>query len=110
MKTKTLKSNIKNQKTIFWVLASAIFVFILLYSYFVNASVLSVVERKKINQELSITSSRVAELESKYFSSINNITLNLALNSGFVETRTNVFITRKALARDVLTLNSINSR
>lgn len=110
MKTKTLKLNMRNQKTIFWALAGVIFVFILLYSYFVNASVLSVVERKNINQELSITSSRVAELESKYFSSINKITLNLALNSGFVETKTKIFITRKALARDILTLNSINSQ
>jgi len=110
MRIKTLKFNTEHQKTIFWALAGAAFVFILLYSYFVNASVLSVVERKNIEQELAISSSRVAGLESKYFASMNSITLAFAIESGFVETQTNTFVARKALARNILTLNNSDSQ
>jgi len=106
MKTKTLKLNIENQKIIFWILASIIFILILMYSYFVNASVLSVVERKNTNQELTITSSRVAEIESKYFTSLDRVTLNLALSRGFMETETSSFVARKTLTRNILTLNN----
>jgi len=106
MKTKTLKLNTEYHRSTFWALAGTAFVLILMYSYFVNASVLSVVERKSIEQELATASSRVAELESEYFTSINSITLSLALSSGFVETKTSAFVARKAFARNILTLNN----
>jgi len=76
------------------------------YSYFVNATVLSVVGRKNAETEISLVSSQVSGMEAQYLSHVNELTLDLAYSRGFKEKKNVVFAQRKSLARDILTLNS----
>ena len=95
MKSKASQPNIHNTKVNFAVLGAALFLLLFLYSFFINASVLNIVERKNIEKKMSETNSHLSSLETEYFNHINNINLDLALSIGFEEVSSSNFAYRK---------------
>ena len=73
MRRKVAQLNNSFEKEIFWGLLSILVVMSLLYAYFVNSTVLNIVERKSINNEIIVLSSHVSEMESEYFDLSNKI-------------------------------------
>lgn len=65
-----------------------------LYMYFLSASVVHVVMRKELNQEIANVSSYVSQLESQYIEAQHNMSNRIATLDGFVETDEKVFIDR----------------
>ena len=83
MTKKTVK--IHTEKLIFNILVIGILASALLYAYFVSSSVLNIVQRKNIEANINIASSRVGDLESEYIFLTKNITLQYARTLGFSE-------------------------
>jgi cell division protein FtsL len=65
-----------------------------LYVYFLSASVMQVVMRKEVNQEIASLSSRVSELESEYIDAQHKVSADFASHDGFVKTDEKIFIDR----------------
>ncbi len=105
MQTKALQLNIHYTKVIFAVLGVALFLLLFLYSFFINASVLNIVERKSIEKKLVETNSYVSSLETEYFNNINNMNLDFALSLGFNEVSSSNFAYRKSSDGRAVTLN-----
>lgn len=78
---------------------------LLLYAYFLNSAVLNVVERSKAEREAVALRSKVAELEVKYISLKDRITLNFAYEAGFEDILKTHFVARKSFGK-VLSLNN----
>ncbi|MFC1720858.1 hypothetical protein ACFL0K_01245 [Patescibacteria group bacterium] len=104
-KSKALQLNIHYTKVIFAVLGAALFLLLFLYSYFINASVLNIVERKEIEKKLVETNSYVSALESEYFKQIGGVNLDLAFSLGFEEVSNSNFAYRKSSDARTVTLN-----
>ena len=105
MKTKALQLNIHYTKVIFAVFGVVLFLLLFLYSYFINASVLNIVERKEIEKSLAETNSYVSSLEAEYFNHIDDMNLDLAASLGFKEVLSSNFAYRKTSDVRTITLN-----
>lgn len=66
------------------------------YIYFVSASVVHVVMRKEINQELSQVGSQVSQLEAAYIEAQHSVSDNLALQHGYTKIAEKTFVDRGA--------------
>ena len=102
--THTLHIDTNYEKMVLWSVSGIIVVLLFTYSYFVNASVLAVVERKNIEKEISLASSRSATLEHEYFAQSEKINISLAHSIGFYEPRAEHFAQRGASRSSTLTL------
>ncbi|TAL49091.1 hypothetical protein EPN83_02345 [Patescibacteria group bacterium] len=83
-------------KLIFWSSASVIALSLVFYVIAVNATVRNVAHRQKVSAELATLSSQVGELEFKYISLKNTITLSLARSMGFRTVSEPQFVSRKS--------------
>jgi len=73
----------KTEKRIFCI-AVFLFIFVsIFYAYFVNQTIRNVAKRENIENEIKMTTSNMAELESQYLSRKNNLTLDYAYSIGF---------------------------
>lgn len=88
-----------------WGACGVIMSLLFTYSYFLNASVWNVVERKNAEKEISIVGSRVALLEAEYFSETDNLTLATAKSLGFFESKETRFAVRGGEVQNTLTVN-----
>lgn len=77
----------------FGALSLLCFVFIL-YTYFVSLSVVHVVMRKEVSNEITELSSYVGQLESQYIEAQHAMSEDIASLDGFVRTDEKVFIER----------------
>jgi len=69
-----------------------------LYIYFVSISVVNVVQREGVDQEIAGLYSRVGELEAEYIKLSYDITRDEAKSLGFVAPSNLSYASRKALA------------
>ncbi len=76
-----------------------------MYGFLVSSSIVNVVVRKEIEQEISRSYSRMSEIESEYLLLTNAITPSLAHELGFSDIQNKVFVTRTSVTRNELTLN-----
>jgi hypothetical protein len=90
VKTAVLKDN----RTIFWILAFVITILVAFYIFSMNQTVRNVAVRQTLESELSSIESRVAELEFSYIALKNNITLGTASALGFEPVKTAVYVKR----------------
>ncbi|MCK5095882.1 MAG: hypothetical protein KAR24_00855 [Candidatus Pacebacteria bacterium] len=75
-----------NKRTIsFWSILSAMLLMLLLYTYFLNATILHIVERKTVEQKIAETTIHISELESVYMKLSTEVTPIVAGSLGFVE-------------------------
>lgn len=72
-------------RKIFWALVVLVAGALLLYAYFVSASIVAVIARKGAERELGRTTAQVAALESQYALLDRNINLELAHTHGFID-------------------------
>lgn len=82
-----------------WALIGVSLCSVLMYSYFVGASIFQAFDTKQLTIEASELSSRLNELEGKHISLGNTMTLSRARGLGFVETTKQHFISRKPLGQ-----------
>ena len=86
--------SIKNNPATFYILLSGITFFIVFYIYCVNAAVRNVVLREEVESKISSLHNTVSELEFKYMSSENTMTLEKAKLVGLLEPSQKVFISK----------------
>lgn len=72
-----------------------IFSMSIIYAYFVNSTVMNVVERGNVEDKIASVNTRVSELEFEYINSKNRITFDLAESVGFVEKKNVNYISSK---------------
>ncbi len=72
------------------------------YLYFLNLSVVHVVIRQEVMQDLQDTKNQIALLETEFISAQHTIAANMAAVSGFKEDQTKIFIVRNASPNLVL--------
>ena len=108
--TRNIKNKISgikySERKAFWYLALIAIVFSGSYIYFVNGAIINVVERQKIEKEITSINSRINDLESSYISLNNKINLDLAHSLGFVKVAKEKYVYRKTLSAN-LSLNRV---
>lgn len=92
------------KKKLFWILVVSLFFSVIFYAYLVNQTVLNIVERENIQDEITTLNSRISELEFKYIALKNNINLEYAHSLGFINAKNVKFASRK-LSGDGLSIN-----
>jgi len=108
MRTATAQINIGrlySTKTLFFVFSAILVSLFFSYVYLVNATVKNIVARERIEKTISETTSNIAELEVKYMSLKNSVTLEVARAKGFADASPTRFLTRNEKTT-TLTYNS----
>jgi len=88
------------QRKIFWIIVTHLFFAIVAYGFFVNATILNIVERRDIQQELRTLVSVTGELESRYNSLRNRISYEEAYALGFSDPGRQIYAARSKLVRN----------
>jgi hypothetical protein len=95
--TLTKNNRINNQektKVFFWCLILSICLCVFSYGYLVRTTIVNIVTRENMEKELALVSSKVLSLESEYVKVKNNVTLEQAQNSGFIQASNQKFVTK----------------
>lgn len=85
MVEKVLELN--REKTVFWSLVGALFVAMVFYAYFINATIHNTVARQNLEAESSSLTLSIGNKEFEYISKRNNITLAMAHSLGYKDTK-----------------------
>lgn len=91
-KIKTVKAS---GKTVFWCLTAALLLVTSAYVYLVNTAALNGVRWSKTEKDLSSIGASVSELEARYLSLKQSITLKVAYAEGFADVEAVRFISAK---------------
>jgi cell division protein FtsL len=92
--TRVIKQTLLTEKALCMALMSACLCLFALYIYFVSASVVQVVMRTELNQEITKTSSEISTLESQYIKAQHRVSSDIASLQGFEKTNNKIFIDR----------------
>lgn len=84
----------QEERTWFFVALGMLLCAACLYVYFLSASVVHVVMRKEINQEIASTGSYVSQLESQYIEAQHKVSDDIASMHGYVVVEDKIFIDR----------------
>jgi len=88
MVAKVIRNQIENieyrEKNIIRVLFSLFIILLVSYGFLVNASTMNGVRKQALNDKVSTLNSEINSLEFSYLNAKNAITLDLAINKGFV--------------------------
>lgn len=90
-----ITQKISTKALFFIVLATLLFTFFS-YIYLVNKTIMNVVAREKIENNISSLSTTIGTLEFKYITLKNAVTLDLAYTKGFEEATPTKFIARQS--------------
>jgi hypothetical protein len=82
------------KKWLFWILAGTSVLSILLYAYFLNATVSHIVERKELQKDIATYNTQISELEFTYIQKQHEITLENARKLGFSEPDNPEYVTQ----------------
>jgi hypothetical protein len=85
---------IEAQRTLFWILVVSVVGFIFSYGYLTAQSIIDVAERKNVERQIAELRSEAIILELSYLEKANSITLDLALEKGFVKPQRSRFVSR----------------
>jgi hypothetical protein len=99
-------NNSEQPKIFFWSILMLICLCLFSYGYLVRASIVNIVTRQDMEKNISVLGSKVLSLESEYVRAKNNVTLEMAQNSGFITVSSQKFVTK---AKNTLGL-SVNLR
>lgn len=86
-------------------LFSVMIVLVGLYGFLISTSIINVLVREEVGQNIADLHSYISDLESEYLMLKNSITLGLAYDLGFTDTAKKTFVTRKTLSSKGLTFN-----
>lgn len=84
-------------KKIFSLLIFLLSSLLLLYGYFISASIVNVLVREEVERDIADVSSHVSQLESQYLVQKNKITLEYAYTQGFSNITNKQFTARASL-------------
>jgi len=83
------------EKKLFWFFSVALFSSFFFYAYFVNQTILNIVERENFEEEIAVLNSEISELEANYLDLKNKITLDYAHSLGFSDAKNIKFASNK---------------
>lgn len=98
MRSKTLQINIFEKKA-FTALITMIFILLGFYGYFISKSIVNVIVREEINNDIVVVNSILSELEFEYIAHKNTINKEFANRAGFKDIIGKTFVTRKTFAK-----------
>ena len=98
MRSKTLQINIF-EKRAFTALIVLVFILLGFYGYFISKSIVNVIVREEINNDIVAVSSAISELEFKYIAHKNTINKEYAKTAGFTGLASKTFVARKSFAK-----------
>jgi hypothetical protein len=87
-----------NQKALVLALAAALVAAFSLYVYFITASVVQVVLRREVEQQLTDVTAEISELETKYVAAQNAISADAAAKRGYVAVSKKIYVDRTSTA------------
>ncbi|PIP86388.1 hypothetical protein COV42_01535 [Candidatus Campbellbacteria bacterium CG11_big_fil_rev_8_21_14_0_20_44_21] len=87
------------EKRIMVFLFVLIFFFAAMYIYFVKQAIVNVVQREKVEEEISELDVKVGSLEERYIELENRIDLDFAYSLGYNEIQDVRFVSRKTLGQ-----------
>lgn len=105
MKRKTAIATLNTQKRLFTVLLFSVVVLMSLYVFLVSKSIVNVIIREEIQNEMMAIHSTTGELESQYIVLKNAIDIEFAYTLGFTDVMGKTFVARKSLLGRSLTVN-----
>ncbi len=79
------------EKKIFWTLFSLFAFLLFLYGFLVNHTIVNAVYQDQMEKEMVSLNSKVNSMDFQYLEMKNNITQELAISKGFVNTKGNNF-------------------
>ncbi len=81
-----------------WIIAlsGVLFALIGLYLYFLSVSIIQVVIRQEVNQNIKEVNSKIASLESSYIEAQHRLSASVATLEGYNKAERKVYINRKA--------------
>ncbi len=86
--------NINYDKVVFLSLFAGSICLMLMYMYFVSASIVHVVIRKEISQDMVKMNSEISQLENQYIAAQHSVSNKIASLDGYKEVKDKVFIDR----------------
>ena len=99
--TQVLAHNINNimkyKERIFLVLVVGIMLSVASYIFFVHKAIVNVVEREKIVKDIREKATVVSDMESKFLTAKNKISIELAHAKGFQDAEVTSYISKKSL-------------
>lgn len=84
----------KKERTRVLFAVSALVLMFGMYIYFICASVVHVVMREELNQDITEMNSQVSQLESQYIAAQHEVSADIASHSGYIAVSEKVFIDR----------------
>lgn len=97
----------ENDRSVFWALVALLGLSVLLYLYFLSISVGAVIARKSAEQNISMLTSKISQLETTYVALDRRIDPTLARAEGFVDIATPQYITQETTRNTSLTLREV---
>ena len=92
--TTALKQSLLTEKALCMLLLCGCLVLFALYVYFVSASIVQVVIRTEISQEVALISSEISQLESSYIKAQHKVSSDIASLQGYRKSSDKIFIER----------------
>ncbi len=96
-----------NMSSVVWALFAVFIVLLALYGVLVRQTVFNVVSRQQSENKITDLNSKIGDLEFKYMTATNNITIEMAYAKGFKDVTDPSFITRTTLGQ-VATAQNLN--
>jgi len=98
--------NTKERPIHLWVLLGIIGVLGLLYAYFLNAAIMSVVARESLQDNISLASANVGTLESQFLAVERPLTSNVMTNYGLTSPKNVSYLDSGKVSGAILTFVS----
>lgn len=92
--TKVKKNSIPKEKIAFAILCSLLVGLIFTYMYLLSATVLHVVMRTEIDQQIRLIGSDISELESQFIVAQHKVSADIASLQGYTQASKKIFIDR----------------
>ena len=92
MKKRAQTSIYKEESRLFYFALTTCMLVVCGYMYFVSMSVVQVVMRKEIDNQIAIVSTQISQLEERYIEKQHNLSVAIATQQGFVTTEKKIFV------------------
>lgn len=86
------------EKKVFWALSFCAMVFVALYIYFVASATVDIVDRQRIENDITTVGGTLSVTESNYLALSNKLTPDFIRSLGFREITAPYFVSRTGLA------------
>ena len=92
------KGRLNHQRVFFFSLVLLVIISFSLYMFFLGRTIFDLVDRKNLESEIKLASSRISELELEVLEYNSKVTLEKAYDLGFINNADPKFVSRKQTA------------